>query len=541
MDKLLPHIQPTSLPTHFTLEMPPRGFNPLLASDKELAHLGLPHRPDPKQFPEASKMWIRAMSRVKKFVKPTLVVKPNTITKHARRRAKGSDRVIAGSAPDSWSGLIVSKNGIAYSEVWATWVVPWVGVPTGQSGNFFSSLWVGLDDPPGSPTDSNPSGTTGSLLQAGTEQDASLGYNLINGFSSNYYAFVEWFPGPQIQIGQSSETNTDQQFPVGPGQVITAHIAPFSPPGSSEVWGIISMMNVTTGVAVTPILMVPPTVAFDGRTITAPAYPGQQSVWIFEVPSSATDPPVAKPLADFGQAVVFGPACTAFGFARIYAGSTSTPVSDEIAPDDLRDRTTRCGLAGYGRLGQVRVAVEVRRLVDVVVIPVEDRGGRCRGRGHDPGPVGRADTPGALFLGQVHEEAHGFGVMVGDRHAGGAERGKDGDVQLGQRPVLPEHLVADRAHAHAPGHDRKLVVAGDVAQVPRADLGAHVPAVERRGRIPDAARLEVHVADHGHGMPAQPQVGKPAELRVAERHLEDRVGGQLEQRTPPRAVLDDQR
>jgi hypothetical protein len=304
MDKLLPHIQPTSLPTHFTLEMPPRGFNPLLASDKELAHLGLPHRPDPKQFPEASKMWIRAMSRVKKFVKPTLVVKPNTITKHARRRAKGSDRVIAGSAPDSWSGLIVSKNGIAYSEVWATWVVPWVGVPTGQSGNFFSSLWVGLDDPPGSPTDSNPSGTTGSLLQAGTEQDASLGYNLINGFSSNYYAFVEWFPGPQIQIGQSSETNTDQQFPVGPGQVITAHIAPFSPPGSSEVWGIISMMNVTTGVAVTPILMVPPTVAFDGRTITAPAYPGQQSVWIFEVPSSATDPPVAKPLADFGQAVI---------------------------------------------------------------------------------------------------------------------------------------------------------------------------------------------------------------------------------------------
>ena len=92
--------------------------------------------------------------------------------------------------------------------------------------------------------------------------------------------------------------------------------------------------------------------------------------------------------ADFGQAVVFGPACTAFGFARIYAGSTSTPVSDEIAPDDLRDRTTRCGLAGYGPLGQVRVAVEVRRLVDVVVVPVEDRGGRCRGRGDDPGPVG---------------------------------------------------------------------------------------------------------------------------------------------------------
>ena len=56
----------------------------------------------------------------------------------------------------------------------------------------------------------------------------------------------------------------------------------------------------------------------------------------------------------------------------------------------------------------------------------------------------------------------------------------------------------------------QLVVAVGVAEVARADLRAHVPAVERSRGVADAADLQVHVADHRHRVPAQAQLGEPA-------------------------------
>ena len=52
-----------------------------------------------------------------------------------------------------------------------------------------------------------------------------------------------------------------------------------------------------------------------------------------------------------------------------------------------------------------------------------------------------------------------------------------------------------------------------VAEVTRADLRAHVPAVERCGRIADAARLQVHVTDHRNRIPAQPQLTESAAMK----------------------------
>ena len=77
--------------------------------------------------------------------------------------------------------------------------------------------------------------------------------------------------------------------------------------------------------------------------------------------------------------------------------------------------------AGRCPLGRRRVAVEVRCLVEILVIAVEDRGrGGCGGR-HDPGPVSRACPAVPLFALYVLEKADRLGVMVGDRDAGGAE------------------------------------------------------------------------------------------------------------------------
>jgi hypothetical protein len=253
-------------------------------------------------------MWIRAMSRVKKFVTPTLAVKPGIIhgpgPQEYLRSLRRKPRTAAGNASvenDSssiWCGLVISgaeDATTAYSQIWGTWMIPAVTVPPGGADSFVSSLWVGLNG-------------TSSLLQAGTEQDATLSNNLFGGLSTNYYAWVEWFPGPSIALGQSSDVDSDQSFPVGPGQVITVNIESFQvDPITSAIpfWGVISMLNVSTGVAITPILINPPTLNFNGQPISPPPFPTQQAVWILERPSSDENgQAVPGALAEFGEAVM---------------------------------------------------------------------------------------------------------------------------------------------------------------------------------------------------------------------------------------------
>src|SRR6204780_1066794 len=163
------------------------------------------------------------------------------------------------------------------------------------------------------------------------------------------------------------------------------------------------------------------------------------------------------------------------------------------------------------------MAVEVRRLV---------RGAR---------PV----VP--LFAAHVLQKARQLGVIIRDRHPGRGERVQDREVELGYRPVPPPPPARVRGQAQLPGYLRKLVVAAGVAEVTGTDLSAHVPAVERRGRVPHAADVQVHVADHRHGVPAQAEVSEPGEIRMPDHHLEHRVGGQLVQRGEAAAFLHDQR
>jgi hypothetical protein len=311
MDQSQFELVPTSLPNHFTFKAPPPAFNPLRASDDDLRRFGLPHRPDPKRHPAAARMWIRAMSRVKKFVTPTLAERPDIIhgpgpqeyLRNLRKRpTTTADNAVVENVPNQiWSGLVVSDTGpgtTSYSQVFGTWVVPWVTVPPGGTGSFFSSLWVGLND----------SDVT-SLLQAGTEEDAAFTGAIIGeGVATTYYAWVEWFPGPSIVVGQASEVDSDQSFPVSPGQVITVNIELFQlfqGQPASLAWGMISMLNVSTGLAITPILIPPPSVNFNNQPITPPPFPVQQAVFILERPSIVENgQAVPGALAEFGEAVM---------------------------------------------------------------------------------------------------------------------------------------------------------------------------------------------------------------------------------------------
>ena len=66
------------------------------------------------------------------------------------------------------------------------------------------------------------------------------------------------------------------------------------------------------------------------------------------------------------------------------------PVSGAAQRSHLVHALAKIVEAGPCPLAQRRVAVEVRRLVEILVGAVEDRGRGGCGRRHDPGPVGRA-------------------------------------------------------------------------------------------------------------------------------------------------------
>src|SRR5215471_726150 len=100
------------------------------------------------------------------------------------------------------------------------------------------------------------------------------------------------------------------------------------------------------------------------------------------------------------------------------------------------------------------VSVEVRRLVEILVITVEYRSGGRSGRRHDPGPVRWAGTALLFFAFQVLQKADRLGVMIGDGDPGGAERMQYGEVEFGHRLVFPQGPVARRRQAHMPGDHR---------------------------------------------------------------------------------------
>ena len=284
-------LVPTNLADHFTFEPPPKGLNLLRASMGELHSYGLPHRPDPQKMPHASRLWNHVMKRIKKFVSPELIVRRDIV--HGPNRSSlplgGPPGKVFGGT--NWSGLVV-KDAAPYFGVWGTWTVPAVQVPPNQSGDYYCATWVGL-------------GGDGiqNLLQAGTEQDAHLGYNLVNGYSWSYYAWVEWFPALPVQLGQSSAQFPSglPQFPIQPGQTVAVNIGALND-GTGR--GIFSMGNLETGLAITPIVVPIPTVDYKGDTIT-PALTGPSTAsaeWIVERPGYVQNGQILlNELADYGE------------------------------------------------------------------------------------------------------------------------------------------------------------------------------------------------------------------------------------------------
>jgi len=201
---------PTSVKGVTAFAAPPKGFNPLTATNRELLNYGLPQRPDKAVNVKAYEHWERAMLAIK------------THATNVQTRPYSSRTMAPTGMPDvadvkgtisvgsfNWSG-IANFNHLktwnaktSFDEVVSIWNVPVANHPFGSQpcseGPWFEVTWNGI----GGYLD-------GSLVQGGSAEywdDGGCGGPV------EYYGWVEWFPGYSIlpiYCGSSL-------CPVGPG------------------------------------------------------------------------------------------------------------------------------------------------------------------------------------------------------------------------------------------------------------------------------------------------------------------------------------
>jgi len=262
----------------FLYAPPPSTFDPLSASEPELEQYGFPPRP------EASNALRYAAW--KKMVMAKRVVPEIRPTKTYAGPPKGLKigGPVAGAitgTSDNWSAYVADgANGTFTannSNVSADWLITRALGPCDNSHWDYSSQWVGLDG-----------WGSGDVLQAGTEADASCGSN-PNGSGhggANWYAWFEWYPFAQSQVGLA----------VGPGDLMQVEVwyTTSSPHGHA------SILNVTSGQTAV--------VGFNPPSGTN--YVGNSAEWVLERTSVNGSLPN---LTRYGTA--------AFNFAQAYNGS----------------------------------------------------------------------------------------------------------------------------------------------------------------------------------------------------------------------------
>jgi hypothetical protein len=204
----LQQLKPNELATNVagvtTIAAPPKGFNPLTASDQDLEYYGFPPRPNEIAAPKALATWQKAMAASKTRVTPVLEVTNN---------AAGPAKMQAGAAPPSgsaapatsynWVGYVNTNGVTTYGRSSFYYVIADYDVPNLRQANCdgtwdYAFTSVAIDG-----------WGSGDELAAGTEEAA-----YCNGTTrANYYsAGYEWFPSGWVSIPSLSVAPGDELF-----------------------------------------------------------------------------------------------------------------------------------------------------------------------------------------------------------------------------------------------------------------------------------------------------------------------------------------
>jgi len=233
---------------------PPPGFNPVTASDEEIAFYGFPPRPDINTAPDAYNFWRKVVSLPVKrvqttFQQTTIDNGPIQILSEGR---KVPGTAATGTSSSNWSGYadVVSTNPFKTKNttIYGTFVVPVAQQAFGAcTGSWdYSSQWIGIDG-----YNSND------VFQAGYEADAYCS----GGTTSQFYsAWYEWYPNSETRISG---------FAANAGDVIYLYIWP-----TSTTTGEYYIANLTADTATSATFSAP-----SGTSLT-----GNSAEWIVERP-----------------------------------------------------------------------------------------------------------------------------------------------------------------------------------------------------------------------------------------------------------------
>jgi hypothetical protein len=188
--QLNPNEVATNIVGIASVAAPPKGFDPIAASDQELAYYGFPPRPDAVAAPKVFESWRKAMSAPKTRIVPAL---ETTGIYHGPARLKAESAQNGVLKSYNWSGY-VNTNGVkkysasSFSAVNANFVVPIAHPAFGTCSGMpvYGANWVGIDGDGSS-----------DVLQAGVEFDAlcAAGEN-----STLYAGWFEWYPNAETRI-----------------------------------------------------------------------------------------------------------------------------------------------------------------------------------------------------------------------------------------------------------------------------------------------------------------------------------------------------
>jgi hypothetical protein len=209
--------------------IPPTHFDPVAASDEELAFFGFPPRPDASNNPQEYAEWKKVVTLPVRRIQAQMRL---TNIKHGPARdvsvlQQPVTPGVQGATSTNWGGYAIDdpKNPFKQTKtyIYGVWVVPFPTQAVGTcNGTWnYSSPWVGFDG-----------WGSGDVLQAGMDIDA---YCSGSTKSQYYAAWYEWYPAGSVYFGN---------FPVAAGDVIYVYVWP-----TSTTVGNYYMVNLTQQVS----------------------------------------------------------------------------------------------------------------------------------------------------------------------------------------------------------------------------------------------------------------------------------------------------
>ena len=261
-------------------KVPPRGFDPLKASNEDLVTYSYPRRP-PFENEEAYAIW-RAIVAGPLPIREDLYLQSGTAPDY---QLSFDIPFSSGREETSrnWSGLVAHSTGNnPFMSVFGLWQVPAVSAPMGAgNGDFRCSTWIGLD------------GTRRSLPsmpQIGTTQRV----HVVGGVTRiEFEAWSQWWA-----LGGITPILPFGGFPITVGDIVACSIDVVSPTLVN-----VSVTNITQGThpyirSMAPIIITTPG---DAPIVLNPPVTGTTAEWIAERPREIAPPMDLFPLPAFDR------------------------------------------------------------------------------------------------------------------------------------------------------------------------------------------------------------------------------------------------